>query len=200
MKQLGTRSVTVRTRTAAQKLNYLRELIYDDPQVEPIYISGDSQRADGLTKILSGRALVDCQKGLSSSYPSSHDKEGQYEERIKKQAKKPAEKIIQAGTAMIGACIVHRQSGRESRSLDSGQEKSGDVSAVSTPSCLACQEGQDQEQEVRYRNMSIMMCNRSHMVHENRGGAKRGKAGWEGRPRRRMALAKLSDKRLHKQR
>ena len=50
LKQLGTQSVTVRTRTAAQKLNYLRELIYDDPQIEPIYISGDSQRADGLTK------------------------------------------------------------------------------------------------------------------------------------------------------
>ena len=30
VKQLGTQSVTVRTRTAAQKLHYLRELIYDD--------------------------------------------------------------------------------------------------------------------------------------------------------------------------
>ena len=58
LKQLG----TVRTRTAAQKLNYLRELIYDDPQVEPIYISRDSQRADGLTKILSGSALKECQR------------------------------------------------------------------------------------------------------------------------------------------
>ena len=65
LKQFGTQSVTVRTRTAAQKLNYLRELIYDDPQVEPIYISGDSQRADGLTKILSGSALRECQKGLN---------------------------------------------------------------------------------------------------------------------------------------
>ena len=27
-------------------------------QVEPIYMSGDSQRADGMTKILSGKALV----------------------------------------------------------------------------------------------------------------------------------------------
>ena len=71
LKQLGTQSVTVRTRTAAQKLNYLRELIYDDPQVEPIYISGDSQRADGLTKILSGSALRECQKGLNLLYPSS---------------------------------------------------------------------------------------------------------------------------------
>ena len=165
-------------------MNYLRELTHDDPQVEPIEVSGDSQRADGLTKILSGRALVDCQKGLTLRYPSSRDKEGQYEERIRKQAKKPAEKITQAGTARIGACIVYRQLGRESRSLDSEQEKSGDVSAVSTPLCLACQEGQDQEQEVRNRNMSIMMCHRSHMVHENRGGAKRGKAGREGRPRR----------------
>ena len=57
LKQLGTQSVTVRTRTAAQKLHYLRELIYENPQIEPIYISGDSQRANGLTKILSGKAL-----------------------------------------------------------------------------------------------------------------------------------------------
>ena len=80
LKQLGTQSVTVRTRTAAQKLNYLRELIYDDPQVEPIYISGDSQRADGLTKILSGSALKECQKGLNLLYPSvqseEHDSKG----------------------------------------------------------------------------------------------------------------------------
>ena len=44
LKQLGTQSVTVRTRTAAQKLHYLRELICESPQVEPIYISGESQR------------------------------------------------------------------------------------------------------------------------------------------------------------
>ena len=34
LKQLGTQSVTVRTRTAAQKLHYLRELIYENPQVD----------------------------------------------------------------------------------------------------------------------------------------------------------------------
>ena len=70
LKQLGTQSVTVRTRTAAQKLHYLRELIYENPQVEPIYISGDSQRADGLTKILSGKALSDSQESLNLSLSS----------------------------------------------------------------------------------------------------------------------------------
>ena len=73
LKQLGTQSVTVRTRTAAQKLNYLRELIYDDPQVEPIYISGDSQRADGLTKILSGSAPKRMSEGFEFVLPFSTD-------------------------------------------------------------------------------------------------------------------------------
>ena len=146
LKQLGTQSVTVRTRTAAQKLNYLRELIYDDPQVEPIYISGDSQRADGLTKILSGRALIDCQGGLKLSYPSSQNEECQQDEKTRKQARNQA----QVETARLGACVVNRQSGRESCSLDSAQEKSGDISAVLTPSCLACQEGQDEDS--RFKN------------------------------------------------
>ena len=57
LKQLNTQPVTVRSRTAAQKLTYLRELVYQIPQVEPVYISGQSQRADGQTKILSGQAL-----------------------------------------------------------------------------------------------------------------------------------------------
>ena len=62
LKQLNTQSVTVRSRTAAQKLTYLRELVYQAPQVEPIYISGQSQRADGQTKILSGQLLRDAQR------------------------------------------------------------------------------------------------------------------------------------------
>ena len=33
--------VTVRTRTAAQKLAFLRELIYQDPQIQPICIPAD---------------------------------------------------------------------------------------------------------------------------------------------------------------
>ena len=61
LKQLNTQSVTVRSRTAAQKLTYLRELVYQAPQVEPIYISGQSQRADGQTKILSGQLLREAQ-------------------------------------------------------------------------------------------------------------------------------------------
>ena len=63
LKQLNTQSVTVRSRTAAaQKLTYLRELVYQAPQVEPIYISGQSQRADGQTKILSGQLLREAQR------------------------------------------------------------------------------------------------------------------------------------------
>ena len=62
LKQLNTQSVTVRSRTAAQKLTYLRELVYQAPQVEPIYISGQSQTADGQTKILSGQPLRDAQR------------------------------------------------------------------------------------------------------------------------------------------
>ena len=62
LKQLNTQSVTVRSRTAAQKLTYLRELVYQAPQVEPIYISGQSQRADGQTKILSGQPLKEAQR------------------------------------------------------------------------------------------------------------------------------------------
>ena len=81
LKQLGTQSVTVRTRTAAQKLNYLRELIYENPQVEPIYISGDSQRADGLTKILSGKSLSDSQESLNL-LPSTPLITGVQEERV----------------------------------------------------------------------------------------------------------------------
>ena len=53
LKQMNTHTVTVRTRTAAQKLAFLRELIYQDPQIQPIYIPGPSQRADSQTKCLS---------------------------------------------------------------------------------------------------------------------------------------------------
>ena len=35
LKQMNTHTVTVRTRTAAQKLAFLRELIYQDPQIQP---------------------------------------------------------------------------------------------------------------------------------------------------------------------
>ena len=54
-KQLNPQSVTVRTRTVAQKLTCLRELVHQIPQAEPVYISGQSQRADGQTKILQVR-------------------------------------------------------------------------------------------------------------------------------------------------
>ena len=62
LKQLNTQSVTVRSRTAAQKLTYLKELVYQAPQVEPIYISGQSQRADSQTKNLSGQPLREAQR------------------------------------------------------------------------------------------------------------------------------------------
>ena len=170
LKQLGTQSVTVRTRTAAQKLNYLRELIYDDPQVEPIYISGDSQRADGLTKILSGSALKECQKGLNLCYPSTQ-KEGHSSHEETKSL------VTEGEQAKIGACIVSRQVGTESSSLDSTQDRSEDYSDVLAPVCFACQEGQDQDKECK--SMCIICCFCSHyMVHDSKGGANRRK----GRP------------------
>ena len=43
-------------------MTYLRELVFQAPQVEPIYISGQSQRADGQTKILSGQPLREAQQ------------------------------------------------------------------------------------------------------------------------------------------
>ena len=65
LKQMNTHTVTVRTRTAAQKLAFLRELIYQDPQIQPIYIPGPSQRADSQTKCLSGPALRKAQEYLN---------------------------------------------------------------------------------------------------------------------------------------
>ena len=64
-KQLNTHTVTVRTRTAAQKLAYLRELTYQQKEVETVYIPGSSQRADSQTKILSGQALKKAQQDLN---------------------------------------------------------------------------------------------------------------------------------------
>ena len=170
LKQLGTQSVTVRTRTAAQKLNYLRELIYDDPQIEPIYISGDSQRADGLTKILSGSALRECQEGLNLKYPSEqnegHDSQEEKNEKVKK-----------SGQAKIGACIVSRQVEGESSSLDSTQVGSLDNSAVLAPVCLACQEGQVQVR--KSESMCIMFSHRSHYMVREKGDKKKGRPGGE---------------------
>ena len=65
LKQMNTHTVTVRTRTAAQKQAFLRELIYQDPQIQPIYIPGPSQRADAQTKCLSGPALRKAQGYLN---------------------------------------------------------------------------------------------------------------------------------------
>ena len=170
LKQLGTQSVTVRTRTAAQKLNYLRELIYDDPQIEPICISGDSQRADGLTKILSGSALRECQEGLNLKYPSEQNEGHVSQEEKNKKVKK-------SGQAKIGACIVSRQVEGESSSLDSTQVGSSDNSAVLAPVCLACQEGQVQVR--KSESMCIMFSHRSHYMVREKGDKRKGRPGGE---------------------
>ena len=57
LKQFNTHAVTVRTRTAALKLAYLRELTYQEREIKPLYIPGPSQRADAQTKIVSGQAF-----------------------------------------------------------------------------------------------------------------------------------------------
>ena len=170
LKQLGTQSVTVRTRTAAQKLNYLRELIYDDPQIEPIYISGDSQRADGLTKILSGSALKECQEGLNLKYPSEQNQGHDSQEEKKKKVEKPEQ-------AKIGACIVSRQVEGESSSLDSTQVGSSDNSVVLAPVCLACQV--DQVQVRKSESVCIMFSHCSHYMVRERGDKKKGRPGGE---------------------
>ena len=60
--------MTVRNRTGAQKL---RE------HEEPLYISGDSQRADGLTKILSGSAPPRMPEGFKLILPFVTEGRGQ---------------------------------------------------------------------------------------------------------------------------
>ena len=57
--------MTVRSRTAAQKCASSRELVYQEPQVEPIYICCQSQRGDGQTKTLSGQVLKQSLQHLS---------------------------------------------------------------------------------------------------------------------------------------
>ena len=140
--------------------------------MEPIYISGDSQRADGLTKILSGSALRECQKGLNLFHPSTQKEDHSSHEEIRQPA-------VEVEQAKIGACMVSRQVGIESSSLDSTQDRSKDNSDVLAPVCSACQEGQDQDQDKKCQSMCITCCLRSHyMVHESKGGAHRRK----GRP------------------
>ena len=150
-------------------MNYLRELIYDDPQIEPIYISGDSQRADGLTKILSGSALRESQEGLNLLYPSGQNEEHHSQEGKRKEVEKSEQ-------ARIGACVVSRQAAGESSSLDSTQVGSSDNSAVLAPVCLACQV--DQVQVRKSESMCIMFSPRSHyMVREK--DKKKGRPGGE---------------------
>ena len=140
LKQLGTQSVTVRTRTAAQKLNYLRELIYENPQVEPIYISGDSQRADGLTKILSGKSLSDSQESLNL-LPSTPLTIGVQEERVSTvqndvHAHALEDTKLEADAPRVCTFRMDRQD--ESPSLDSIHDESRIPSRYSTPQGHSC--------------------------------------------------------------
>ena len=118
---------------------------------------------------------MDCQESLNLAYFSSQTEE-QHEEKVQKQTKKQAH----VENTRIAACVVDRQKGRESRSLDSLQVKRGDISVVSAPSCLACQEGQDQDS--RSKNMLVMMCHCSRMVHEAKAGGHRRKGRRRGGP------------------
>ena len=126
LKQLGTQSVTVRTRTAAQKLNYLRELIYENPQVEPIYISGDSQRADGLTKILSGKSLSDSQESLNL-LPSTPLSIGVQEEKVSTVQNDVHAHMLEdtrLGAEAPRVCTFRMDRQDESPSLDSDHDES----------------------------------------------------------------------------
>ena len=170
LKQLGTQSVTVRTRTAAQKLTYLRELIYENPQVEPIYISGDSQRADGLTKILSGKSLSDSQESLNL-LPSAPLITGVQEERVSAvQSDTHAHVLedtqIEADAPRVCTFRMDRQD--ESSSLDSQQEESRIPLRHSTP-----QGHDDPARAARIRDLVSMLHPPSRMVQSGTG--KRGR-------------------------
>ena len=170
LKQLGTQSVTVRTRTAAQKLNYLRELIYENPQVEPIYISGDSQRADGLTKILSGKSLSDSQESLNL-LPSTPLITGVQEERVSTvqndvHAHMLKDTQLEADAPRVCTFRMDRQD--ESSSLDSNQDESRIPLRYSTP-----QGHTDPARATRIRDLVSMLHPPSRMVQSGTG--KRGR-------------------------
>ena len=58
-------AVALKQLNTAQKLAYLRELVYQQEEIETVYIPGSSQRADPQTKILSGQALKKAQQDLN---------------------------------------------------------------------------------------------------------------------------------------
>ena len=167
LKQLGTQSVTVRTRTAAQKLHYLRELIYESPQIEPIYISGDSQRADGLTKILSGKALSDSLNLHSvPSLPS-----GVQEERVSTVQNDIHQHLLEdtkteAEVARVCAFRMDRQD--ESRSPDSTHDENRIPSRYSIQT-----DRHDPARATRIRDLVSMLHPNSRMVQSGTG--KRGR-------------------------
>ena len=170
LKQLGTQSVTVRTRTAAQKLNYLRELIYENPQVEPIYISGHSQRADGLTKILSGRSLSDSQESLNL-LPSTPLITGVQEEKVSAaqydvHAHMLRDTQLEADAPRVCTFRMDRQD--ESSSLDSNQGESRIPLRYSTS-----QGHDDPAKATRIRDLVSMLHPPSRMVQSGTG--KRGR-------------------------
>ena len=170
LKQLGTQSVTVRTRTAAQNLNYLRELIYENPQVEPIYISGDSQRADGLTKILSGKSLSDSQESLNL-LPSTPLPIGVQEESVSTvqndvHAHMLEDTTLRAEVPRVCTFRMDRQD--ESHSLDSNHDESRIPSRYSTP-----QGHSDPARATRIRDLVSMLHPPSRMVQSGTG--KRGR-------------------------
>ena len=171
LKQLGTQSVTVRTRTAAQKLHYLRELIYENPQVEPIYISGESQRADGLTKILSGKALTDSQESLNLFPQSSLPTNVQEGRVLTVQYDMHAHLLEDAktDTDMPRVCTFRMDRQDESRSLDSSHDENRIPSRYSIPP-----DHPDPARATRIRDLVSMLHPPSRMVQSGTG--KRGRS------------------------
>ena len=166
LKQLGTQSVTVRTRTAAQKLHYLRELIYENPQVEPIYISGESQRADGLTKILSGKALTDSQESLNlflqTSLPTSVQ-EGRVS-TVQYDMHAHLLEDAKTDTDMPRVCTFRMDRQDESRSLDSSHDENRIPSRYSIPP-----DHSDPARATRIRDLVSMLHPPSRMVQSGTG-------------------------------
>ena len=155
-----------RTRTAAQKLHYLRELMYENPQVEPIYISGESQRADGLTKILSGKALTDSQESLNLflqiSLPTSVQ-EGRVS-TVQYAMHAHLLEDAKTDTDMPRVCTFRMDRQDESRSLDSSHDENRIPSRYSIPP-----DHSDPARATRIRDLVSMLHPPSRMVQSGTG-------------------------------
>ena len=121
--------------------------------MEPIYISGDSQRADGLTKILSGKSLSDSQESLNL-LPLTPLITGVQEERVstvQNDVHAHMLKDTQLESDAPRVCTFRMDRQDESSSLDSHQDESRIPLRHSTP-----QGHDDPAKDARIRDLVSM--------------------------------------------